>query len=146
MRRGSQSLADVREDLAQIQGEFTNLQERIDATGEKLADRLTRSFGEQRPTLAGLDEEELATRIADRVIARLNVALKFQSTEEKKYLRERKAAKLLRVSQHTLRAGRSRGSPTDPPYARFGRVLLYPTKELERFFGRTNCQSNPGQQ
>jgi transposase len=50
-----------------------------------------------------------------------------------RYLREREAAKFLGVSQHTLRAWRTRGSPTGLPYARFGRVLVYSSKELERF-------------
>ena len=133
MRRASPTLTDVREELAQIEAEFTRLQKRIEAARDTVSDSLTRIFGEQHQSISGFAEKELIERIVAGVLARVSDSPKPEPSRENRYLREREAAKLLGVSQHTLRAWRSRGSPTGLPYARFGRVLLYSTKELERF-------------
>ena len=50
MQRASRSLTDVREELAQIQADFTRLQKRIETARDTVAETLTRIFGEQRPT------------------------------------------------------------------------------------------------
>jgi hypothetical protein len=57
-------LADAREELVQIEKEFTRLQKRIEAVGDCVTDSLVRLFGEERPAFAGLKEEELIERIA----------------------------------------------------------------------------------
>jgi hypothetical protein len=62
MRRTPRSLADVREELVQVQEEFTRLQKRIEAVWDCVTDLLVRFFGEQRPAFAGLKEEELIAR------------------------------------------------------------------------------------
>lgn len=145
MRRASLKLTDVRQELAQIEAEFIRLKKRIDATRESVADVLTRIFGEQHPTLSGLAERELIERIVGSVLARVSITQKSEPIQENRYLREREAARLLGVSPHTLRAWRSRGSPTGLPYARFGKLLLYSTKELERFMEeRTIRRANVG--
>jgi hypothetical protein len=143
MRRASRSLTDVREELAQIQTEFTRLQKRIETARDTVADALTRIFGEKRPTLSEFAEKELIERIVGGVIARVSSTPNPEPKRENKYLREREAAKLLGVSQHTLRAWRSRGSPTGLPYARFGRVLLYSTKSLEQFMEERTVHRAP---
>ena len=143
MQRASRSLTDVRGELAQIQAEFTRLQKRIETARDTLADTLTRIFGEQYQTLSGIAEKELIDRIVGEVTARVRVISKPEESANNRYLREREAAKLLGVSQHTLRAWRSRGSPTGLPYTRFGRVLLYSTKELERFMEERTVRREP---
>lgn len=143
MRKASRSLTDLRDELAQIQAEFTRLQKRIETAGDKLADALTQIFGEQHPTLSGFAEQELIERIVAGVIARVSSTPKSEPIQENRYLREREAAELLGVSQHTLRAWRTRGSPIGLPYARFGRVLLYSAKELERFMEERTVHRTP---
>ena len=59
MRRTPRSLADAREELVQIQEEFTQLQKRIEAVRDSVADSVVRLFGEERPAFTGLDEEAL---------------------------------------------------------------------------------------
>jgi hypothetical protein len=49
MRKTSRSLADAREELVQIEKEFTRLQKRIEAVGDCVTDSLVRLFGEGRP-------------------------------------------------------------------------------------------------
>ena len=69
MRRTSRSLADAREELVQIEQEFTRLQKRIEAVGDCVTDSLVRLFGEQRPAFTGLREEKLIERIAKNHLA-----------------------------------------------------------------------------
>ena len=111
MRRTPRSLADAREELVQIQEEFTRLQKRIEVVRDCVKDSLVRFFGEQRPAFTGLQEEELIERIAGRVVARLNIAPTSQPSGEKKYVRDTVAAKYLGVSAFALRSWRSRGKP-----------------------------------
>jgi hypothetical protein len=75
MRRTPRHLADAREELVQIQDEFTRLQKRIDAVRQCVTDSLTRIFGDERPTFAALSEEELIERIDGRAVARLGITL-----------------------------------------------------------------------
>ena len=63
MRRTIQNFADAREELVQIQEEFTRLQKRIEAVRDVVTDSLVRFFGEQRPSFTGLQEEQ-AVRFA----------------------------------------------------------------------------------
>src|ERR1035437_2248613 len=71
MRTTLRSLADVRQELVQIEREFTQLQKRINAVRECVTDSLIRIFGEERPAFAALAEEVLIEKLADRVAARL---------------------------------------------------------------------------
>jgi hypothetical protein len=64
-------LTDAREELVQIEREFTQLQKRIEAVRDVVADSLVRLFGEERPAFAGLQEEAFIERVANRVVARL---------------------------------------------------------------------------
>jgi hypothetical protein len=49
MRRTPRSSADAREELVQIEKEFTRLQKRIEAVGDCVTDSLVRLFGEGWP-------------------------------------------------------------------------------------------------
>ncbi len=133
MRRTPRSLTDAREELIQIEQEFTQLQKRVEAVRDCVTDSLALFSGHQRPAFAGLTEEELIDRIAGSVVARLGTPAKAQARGEARYVRDIEAAALLGVSAHTLRAWRSRGKPTGPPVTRIGRMVMYPVKELERY-------------
>jgi len=133
MRRTPRTLTDAREELVQIQEEFTGLQKRIEVVQESVANALVRLFGEQRPAFAGLAEEELIEKIAARVVARLATTPKPQSQGDKRYVRDTAAAKLLGVSEKTLRSWRGKRPLTGSPVTRIDRMVLYSVKELERF-------------
>ena len=75
MRRTPRNLTDVREELVEIQQEFVCFQKRIGAVRDCVTDSLTRIFGEERPALAGLQEEAFMERVAERVVARLGITL-----------------------------------------------------------------------
>jgi hypothetical protein len=71
-------MADAREELVQLQEEFTQLQKRIEAVRDSVANSLVRLFGEERPAFAGLQEEAFMERVAERVVARLKARPKTQ--------------------------------------------------------------------
>ena len=133
MRRTPRTLADAREELIQLEHEFSRLQTRIEVVRESVADSLVRLFGEERPAFDGLREEALIDGIAGSVVARLGTSPKAQATGETRYVRDIEAAAFLGVSAHTLRAWRSRGEPSGPPFAKIGSMVMYSLKELERF-------------
>jgi hypothetical protein len=134
MRRTPRSLTDAREELVQIHEEFARLQKRIEAVRDCVTDSLARFFGEQRPALIGLQEEELTERIADRVVARMGTLPPKPKTEaEPQYLREHSAAKHLGVSASTLRSWRGKRRTLGPPVTRVGKMVLYSVRGLERF-------------
>lgn len=133
MRRTPRNLADVREELVQIQEEFTRLQTRIDTVRDSVADSLVRLFGEERPAFTGLREEALIERIAGSVVARLGTSPKVQARGETRYVRDVEAAAFLGVSVSTLRSWRSRGEPKGPPFSKVGGMVMYSLKELERY-------------
>jgi hypothetical protein len=74
MRRTPRNLTDVREELVEIQEQFTQLQKRIEVVQDSVANALVRLFGEERPAFAGLQEEAFIERVAGRVVAQLPVA------------------------------------------------------------------------
>jgi hypothetical protein len=133
MRTTLRSLADVRQELVQIEQEFTRIKKRIEAVRDCVTDSLVRFFGEQRPTLTGLKEEELIEKIAGSVVARLANTPKPQPSAENKYVSDKRAAHFLGVSAHTLRAWRSRKPSSGPPVTRIGKMVLYSVKELEKY-------------
>jgi hypothetical protein len=134
MRRTLKDLADAREELVQIQGEFTRLQKRIEAVRDCVTDSLARFFGEQRPAFTGLQEEEFIERIAVSVVAQIGTFPPKPRTEaEPQYLREQAAAKRLGVSASSLRSWRGKRRTSGPPVTRVGKMVLYSVKELERF-------------
>jgi hypothetical protein len=55
MRRTPRTVADAREELVQLEQDFTRLQKRIEAVRDSVANALVRLFGEERPALAGLE-------------------------------------------------------------------------------------------
>ena len=54
---------------------FTRLQKRIEALRESVTDSLTHIFGDERPAITALAEEELIERIDGRAVARLGITL-----------------------------------------------------------------------
>jgi predicted DNA-binding transcriptional regulator AlpA len=126
-------LADAREELVQIQEEFTQLQKRIEAVRDCVTDSVVRFFGEQRPAFTGLKEEELIERIAGSVVARLKERPKVPVQGGSRYVRDVEVAKYLGVSAATLRSWRSKRSPSGPPVTRMGKMVMYSVKELERY-------------
>ena len=133
MRKTMRNLADARKELLEIQQEFVRLQKRIDAVRDCVTDSLTRIFGEERPAMAALAEEELIEKLAGRVASRLATAQKSQSQGDKRYVRDVEAAKYLGVSAATLRSWRSKRSPSGPPVTRMGKMVMYSVKGLERY-------------
>ena len=112
MRKRPRSLTDTREELVQIQEEFTRLQKRIEAVRDCVTDSLARFFGEQRPAFAGLQEEELIEKIAGSIVARLGTPPNPQAQGEKRHVREKEAAAFLGGSFKTLRNWSGRRSPS----------------------------------
>ena len=133
MRRTPRSLADAREELVQIHEEFTQLQKRVEAVRNSVADSLVRLFGEERPALAGLQEEAFMERVAERVVARLKARPNAQVQGESRYIREKEAAVFLGLSVFTLQSWRSRGEPSSPPFTKVGGMVMYSIKALEQF-------------
>ena len=133
MRRTPTSLVDAREELVQIQEEFTRLQKRIEAVRDSVADSLVRLFGEERPAFTGLQEEAFMDRIAERVVARLRARPNPPVQSESRYVREKEAAAFIGVSVFTLQSWRSRGETASPPFTKVGSMVMYSVKELEQF-------------
>src|ERR1019366_7802429 len=133
MRRTPRSLADAREELVLIQEEFTQVQKRIETVRDCVADSLVRLFGEERPALAGLQEEAFMERVAERVVTRLRARPNAQVQSESRYVREKEAAAFLGISVFTLQSWRSRGEPSSPPFTKVGGMVMYSMKELEQF-------------
>ena len=133
MRRTPRSLADVREELVQIEQEFTRLQKRIEAVRDCVTDSLVRLFGEERPALAGLQEEAFMERVAERVVARLKARPNAPLQGKSRYIREKEAAAFLGVSVSTLQGWRSRGEPCSPPFSKVGGMVMYSMKALEEY-------------
>ena len=133
MRRTLRGLADAREELVQIQEEFTQLQKRIEAVRDCVTDSLVRFFGDERPTFAALSEEELIERIDGRAVARLGALPAAKKQIDNRYVREKEAAAFLGVSVFSLRSWRSRGEPCSPPVTRMGKMVMYSMKGLEQF-------------
>ena len=133
MRRTPRTLTDAREELVQIQEEFTRLQKRIEVVQESVANALVRLFGEQRPAFAGLAEQELIETIAARVVAKLGTTPKSQAHGDERYVRDIEAAKLLGVSVSALRDWRNRRPHSGPPVTRLDKMVMYSMKGLEQF-------------
>jgi hypothetical protein len=133
MRRTPRTLTDAREELVQVEREFTQLQKRIEAVRDVVTDSLIRLFGEERPAFAGLREEAFIERVANRVVARLGTSPKFHALGETRYVRDVEAAELLGVSVWTLRGWRSKREPCSPPVTRMGSMVMYSMKGLEQF-------------
>jgi hypothetical protein len=66
MRRTLRDLANARKELLEIQQEFVHIQKRIDAVRDCVTDSLTHIFGDERPAITALAEEELIERVAGR--------------------------------------------------------------------------------
>jgi hypothetical protein len=128
MKRTPRTLTDVREELVQIEQEFTHLQKRIETVRDSVADSLVRLFGEERPAFAGLQEEAFMERVAERVIARLNARPNAQVQGGSRYVREKEAAAFLGVSVFTLQSWRSRGETSSPPFTKVGGMVMYPSR------------------
>src|ERR1035441_3389450 len=104
MRRTPRSLTDARKELAQLQEEFIRLQKRIETVRDSVADSLTRIFGEERPAIAALAEEEFIEKLAGRVVARLGALPAAEKQIGNRCIREKEAAAFLGVSVKTLRS------------------------------------------
>jgi len=144
MRRTTRTFAHAREELVQIQDEFTHLQKRIEVTRDCVTDSLVRLFGEQRLAFTGLREEEFIERIAARVVARLGTATNPQTQGGPRYVRDVEAAAFLGVSVFTLRSWRSRREPCGPPVIRMGKMVMCSTKGLEQFMEQRTIERRQG--
>ena len=133
MRRTLRDLADARRELLEIQQEFVRLHKRIEAVRDCVADSLVHLFGEERPALAGLQEEAFMERVAERVVTRLEARPNAQVQEERRYVREKEAAAFLGVSVFTLQSWRSRGETSSPPFTKVGGMVMYSMGELEKY-------------
>jgi hypothetical protein len=60
-------LADARRELLEIQQEFNRLEKRIDAVRDCVTNSLTGIFGDERPAMAALAEEDFIEKLAGRV-------------------------------------------------------------------------------
>ena len=133
MRRTLRDLTDARKELLEIQQEFTRLQNRIDAVQDCVTKSLTRIFGDERPALTGLAEEEFIEKLAGRVSSRLGAQPASKLPIGNRYVREKEAAEFLGVSVMTLRAWRSRVGRDHPPVTKVGGMVMYSKKALEQF-------------
>ena len=133
MRRTLRDLADARKELLEIQQEFVRLQRRIDAVQQCVTDSLTRIFGDERPAMAALAEEELIEKLAGRVAARLGTQPAAKKDIGNRYVREKEAAAFLGVSVFTLQSWRSRGETSSPPFTKVGSRVMYSQRDLEQF-------------
>jgi predicted DNA-binding transcriptional regulator AlpA len=140
MRRTLRDLADARKELLEIQQEFVRLEKRIDAVRDCVTDSLTRIFGEERPAIAALAEEELIEKLAGRVSARLGSLPAAKKQIGNRYVREKEAAAFLGVSIFTLQSWRSRRTPSGPPFTKVGTMVVYSVKELEQFMQQRTAQ------
>ena len=143
MRRTLRDLADARRELLEIQQEFGRLQKRIDAVGDCVTDSITRIFGEERPALVVLAEEDFIEKLVGRVAARLGATPKIQSHGDKRYVRDVEAAKYLGVSAATLRSWRSKRTPSGPPVTRMGKMVLYSVTGLEQYMEERTIHRAP---
>ena len=133
MRRTLRDLADARKELLEIQQEFARLEKRIDAVRECVTDSLTRIFGEERPAIAALAEEELIEKLAGRVAARLGTLPAAKKQIGNRYVREKEAAAFLGGSVSTLQGWRSRVTGGGPPVTKVGYMVMYSMKELKDY-------------
>jgi hypothetical protein len=133
MRRTLRDLADARKELLEIQQEFGRLQKRIDAVRDCVMNSLTRIYGEERPAIAALAEEELIEKLAGRVAAQLGSLPAAKKQIGNRYVREKEAAAFLGVSVFTLQSWRSRVTGGGPPVTKVGGMVMYSMKELEEY-------------
>jgi predicted DNA-binding transcriptional regulator AlpA len=133
MRRILRDLAGARKELLDVQREFVQLQKRIDAVRDCVTDSLTRIFGEERPALVGLAEEEFMEKLAGRVASRLGAQTTSKMPIANRYVREKEAAAFLGMSVSTLQGWRSRGTGGGPPWTKVGGMVMYSMKELEEY-------------
>jgi len=145
MRRTLRDLVHARKELVEIQQEFIHLQKRIDAVRDCVKDSLTRIFGEERPTITAVAEEELIEKLADRVVARFGALQAGKKQSGNRYVREREAAAFLGVSVFTFQSWRSRATGGGPPVTKVRGMVMCSVKELEQFMDITEscCISKP---
>jgi len=133
MRRTLRDLADARRELVEVQQEFVRLQKRIDMVRDCVTDSLKRIFGDERPAMAALAEEELIEKLAGRVAARLGTQPAAKKQIDNRYVREKEAAAFLGVSVFSLRSWRCRGTGGGPSWTKVGGMVMYSQKELEQY-------------
>ena len=115
MRKTPRSLADAREELVQVQEEFTRLQKRIEGVRDCVADSLVRFFGEQHPQSTGWRKRNSSKRLLAVSLPRL--APHHQSLRQKRSRNtcEHAATRLLGVSPSALRSWRGKRRALGPP-------------------------------
>jgi len=121
----------AREELAQLHTELLRLEQRVNSVRESLGKAITELFGTDRQAFPALQEAALAARVAEAVVSRLPAPSQVPAAR-KQFVREREAADYMGVKVATLRAWRLRRSETGPPFARLGKMVLYPVAELEK--------------
>ena len=120
----------AREELAQLHTELLRLEQRVNSVRESLGKAITELFGTDRQAFPALQEAALAARVAEAVVSRLPAPSQVP-VARKQFVREREAADYMGVKVATLRAWGMRRSKTGPPFARVGKMVLYPVSELE---------------
>ena len=104
MQRRLRDLTDARKELLEIEQEFAHIQKRIEAVRDCVTATAKRIFGDERPAIAALAEEEFIEKLAVRVAMRLGTQPAVPRQIGNRYVREKEAAAFLGVSVQTLRA------------------------------------------
>ncbi len=92
MRPGFRRIDWASEELRRLHAEMLQLEGRIEHLRESVRKAISDLFGEERPAFPALQEDALVRRIADAVIARLQVEPKPSPTARKQHVREKEAA------------------------------------------------------
>ena len=128
------TVGKARDSLVCLDAELLELESHIRTVRDSIQSAITQSVQASQPPPPVLDEGALAARIARSVAARLATRPEVQKPR-KGFVREREAAEYLGVKVATLRAWRTRRSKHGPPFARLGRMVMYPVAELEKHMG-----------
>ena len=120
----------AREELAQLRGEFSQLEKHVNSVRESLGKAITELFGTDRQAFPALQEAALAARVAEVVVSRLSVPSQ-SPTARKQFVREREAAEYVGVSVATLGRWRTLRSNSGPAFTHLGRMVMYSMTEPE---------------
>lgn len=132
MHKTSRGLEQVRAEFSDLLKDFLLLEKRISSLRDSLRKFVEDTFGEDRQALGVLDEMALATRVAQALVARLEIP-SHTPINRKRYFRDSEEAEYMGVSVACLPRWRLERSKKGPPFARVGRMVMYPMADLEDF-------------
>ena len=130
MAAAFRNIERAREELAELQGEFIQLEKRVNLVRESLGKAIAELFGTDRQAFPALQEAALAARVAEAVLSRLPVPSTTPG-DRREYVTDQEAAAYMGMSVATLRRWRSVRSENGPPFTRIGRMVRYSMTELE---------------